>query len=90
MPLNRDASSLRILRDMFTSDPKMRVVQEPTGEIRMAETDVPRDILDLRIRHISFATHPDPNRSPHLALYAILGAPEVQAFMKSGNIGLPQ
>ena len=90
MPLNRDASSLQILREMFTSDPKMHVVQESDGEIRMTETGVPGDILDLKIRHISFAAHPDPIRSAYVALYGIIGAPEVGAFMKSGNISLPQ
>jgi hypothetical protein len=89
MPLNRDVSSLQILREMFIGDPKMQVVQESDGKIRMVERDVPTDILDLKIRHISFTTHPDPINSAGLAMWAIRGAPEVQAFMKSGNIGPP-
>jgi hypothetical protein len=35
----------------------------------MVETDVPRDLLDLKIRHISFATHPDPLSSATDALW---------------------
>jgi hypothetical protein len=41
---------------MFADDPKMNVTQEPGGgKIRMSESDVPRDFLNVRIHHVSFA-----------------------------------
>jgi hypothetical protein len=74
---------------MFADDLKMRVVQKTGEKIRMVETDVPRDLLDLKIRHISFATHPDPLSCATEALWVILRAPEVKAFMMARNIGPP-
>jgi hypothetical protein len=69
----------------------MRVTQEPDGTIRMTETDAPRDLLDLRISHISFKAAYDDSwgvpYDPRFALAAILKAPEVQAFMQSHDIG---
>lgn len=84
---NRGASTLQILREAFADSPKMRVVQRPDGTIRMFETDVPKDLLDLKIRHISFTTSPDRISSPSQALLLILLSPEVNIFMKTHNIG---
>jgi len=39
---------------MFVYVPHMRVTQEPGGMIRMVETDVPSDLLDVKISHLSF------------------------------------
>jgi hypothetical protein len=86
-PENENATTVQTLHEMFSNDPKMRVVQEPDGKIRMVETDVPRDLLDLKISHISFTTHPDPLRNATKALWVILQAPEVKAFMSAHNIG---
>jgi hypothetical protein len=48
-------SPVQALREIFSGDdPEMQVTQEPDGTIRMAETDVPQDLLDVRIAHISF------------------------------------
>jgi hypothetical protein len=79
------------LRDIFSEDdPEMRVTQEPSGTIRMAETDIPRDLLDVRISHISFkATYDDSwgvRYDQRFALAAILNSPEVRAFMTTHNI----
>jgi hypothetical protein len=43
-----------VLQEMFADDPQMRVTQEPGGKIRMVETDVPSDLLDVKISHLSF------------------------------------
>jgi hypothetical protein len=69
---------------MFADDPHMQVTQEPEGTIRMVETDVPRDLLDLKIRHISFR---GGNGGANAALIRILSTPEVDAFMKANKIG---
>lgn len=42
-----------VLQRMFADDPRMRVTQEPGGKIRMVETDVPSDLLDVKISHLS-------------------------------------
>jgi hypothetical protein len=60
----------------------------------MVENDVPRDLLDLTIGHISFNVNNlkgDPNwvKNPYAILRFILDAPEVGAFMRAQNIGPP-
>jgi hypothetical protein len=84
-------SPVEALRDIFSGDdPEMRVTQEPDGTIRMAETDIPQDILDVRISHISFKATYDESWGVHydqrFALAAILSSPEVRAFIKTQNI----
>lgn len=85
-------SAVQDLQEMFADDPEMRVTQEPDGMIRMVETDVPRDLLDLRISHISFRVDygtGDVLYDPRDALRAILTTPEVEAYMKVRDIGPP-
>jgi hypothetical protein len=82
-------SPLETLREIFADDPKMRVTQEPNGMIRMVETDVPQDILNVKISHISFKVDwesGDALYTPISALSAIMATPEVQAFKRSHNI----
>jgi hypothetical protein len=91
-PQTMGATPVHALREMFVDDPKMRVTREPGGNIRMFETDVPMDLLDVKISHISFkVTGPkeivDVFNSPNMALRIILHAPEVRTFMKAQNIG---
>ena len=68
----------------------MVISEEADGVIRMAERDVPKDILNLRIAHISFDGVYGPGESgvnnPNEALHIILGAPEVVSFTKSADI----
>jgi hypothetical protein len=84
-PDNRTNSPLQTLREMFIDDKEMRIVKESSGLIRMFETDVPHDLLDVKVRHISFKAM----NSPIKALWVILRAPEVEAFMRAKNVGPP-
>lgn len=87
MPPRNNPYSLQSLREMFAGDPKMRVEAETGGKIRMVERATPLDILNVKVLHLSFTTHPDPLRSPTMALWAIIEAPEVRAFMDANRIG---
>jgi len=83
-----------VFQKIFADDPRMRVTQEDDGTIRMIETDVPTDLLNLKIRHLSFypsdASDSDPVHGPQMAVLAVLETPEVMAFGKAQNIrGLP-
>lgn len=83
-------SALGTLREMFAHDSKMLVTQEPSGLIRLAENDVPTDMLDVRIHHISFDDQvigTDLFNGPIMAMRSILLAPEVQAFATEHKIG---
>ena len=83
-----------VLEKIFADDPAMRVTQEEGGTIRMMETDVPTDLLNLKIHHLSFypsdVSTSDPVHGPQMAVLAVLETPEVMAFGKTHNIrGLP-
>jgi hypothetical protein len=89
-PSNHSGSAVDVLGRFFSSDPLMQVTQEPNGLIRMAETDVPTDLLDVKISHVSFDRgHQQPYRfgGPNNAMSLVLSAPEVKAYRKAHNIG---
>jgi len=93
-PTGHDSLPLEFLQAMFDVDPYMRVTQEADGKVRMIETDVPNDLLNIKIHHLSFfpedAEKSDSVHGPNMALLAILQAPEVLAYGKAHNIeGLP-
>jgi len=73
-----EGSALDALQEMFSDDAKMRVTQDTDGKIRMVETDVPQDFLEVKIHHLSF---PSDYHGPRGAVYAILHTPEVMDFM---------
>ena len=86
---NRKGSALDLLQWMFADDAKMQVTQESDGKIRMVEADVPQDLLQVKIHHISFSmpyTNGAIAHSGPMAVYALLNTPEVIAFMDQ-NIG---
>jgi hypothetical protein len=80
-----------VLQKIFADDPRMRVTTEEGGVIRMMETDVPTDLLNFKIHHLSFfpsdAADSDAVHGPQMAVFAILQNPEVKAFKKAHNIG---
>ncbi len=78
-----EGSALDILQEMFADDTKMRVTQDSDGKIRMVETDVPQDLLEVKIHHLSF---PSDYHSGAMALYAIVNTSEARDFMDH-NIG---
>ncbi|MFY9792902.1 MAG: hypothetical protein WAJ99_17100 [Candidatus Sulfotelmatobacter sp.] len=81
----------KVLQKMFEGDLRMRVTQEEGGMIRMVQTDVPTDLLNFKIHHLSFfpsdAAASDAVHGPQMAMLAILQNPEVKAFKKANNIG---
>lgn len=79
----KGASAVQVLREMFASDLEMLVTLDQGGEIRMVERGVPRDLLDVKIAHLSF----NMLGSPTEALWEVLRAPEVKAFMKRRKLG---
>jgi hypothetical protein len=83
----RSGSPAEVLQSMFGENSTIRVTQEPKGLVRMAEANVPTDILDVRIHHVSFAGEgTGPIGGAALAMMTILGTPEVRAFMETHNI----
>ncbi len=85
---SRSGSPVDDLRSMFGGDSKMRVTQEPSGMVRMVETDVPTDILEVKIQHISFHSVPSsgPVGGPRLAMMRVFGTSEVKRFLKEHDI----
>jgi hypothetical protein len=95
--MRRDFSSVReTLQHMLEVNSKIRVTQDSDGMVRMAETGVPTDILEVKIHHLSFSASttlssdgsPSPlhMHGPFIALMTILAAPEVTAFQEAHHI----
>lgn len=88
----RNGAPLDDLREIFSEDPKLRVTQDSDGTVRMIETDVPKDLLDVTIDHIEFHRSEAPGVpffSAREALGVILRAPEISRFAVEHNVGLP-
>jgi hypothetical protein len=79
---DRESSALVMLREMFADNHKMQVTQETGGMIRMVESDVPKELLDVTIRKLSFSGIYDPKSAEAM----IISASEVQDFMKAHGI----
>jgi hypothetical protein len=89
-PSNPSGSPVEVLQKTFASDPKMEVTQESNGLIRMFETDVPTDLLNVTISHVSFVLgdqQRDEFGGPDNAMFLVLSAPEVIAYRKAHKIG---
>jgi hypothetical protein len=71
-----------MLREVFADDHKMQVTQETGGAIRMVESGVPKELMDVTIRKLSFNDVYDPMSAEAM----IISAPEVQDFMKAHGI----
>ncbi|MGO9086484.1 MAG: hypothetical protein ACLQBK_14750 [Candidatus Sulfotelmatobacter sp.] len=79
-----EGSPVELLREMFSVDHQMRVSQDSDGKIRMVETDVPSDLLDVKIHELRWLTG---YHGPNIAITAILKTPEVITFRREHNIG---
>jgi len=89
-PSSTSGSPAEVLQETFASDSKMRVTQESNGLIRMFESDVPTDLLNVTISHVSFVPGDQQSDSfggPNSAMFLVLSAPEVIAYRKAHNIG---
>jgi hypothetical protein len=84
-PQHHEITPVQMLREMFANDLKMHVTQDANGYIRMAETDVPRDLLDLRIVQVSFPSGLLNNAN--IAVTQIMGTPDMKDYMVVRNIG---
>lgn len=73
-PGNDSGSAAEVLQKLFSTDPLMQVTQEPNGQIRMVETDVPNDLLNVSISHLSFKPTEMPG-GPQNALELVLSLP---------------
>jgi hypothetical protein len=93
VPATSGGSPLQTLREILSDDPSMQVTQDPDGTIRMIESGVPTDILNVKIGHVTFENSGISGQhgvySANWALYLIFEAPEVAAFMKAHDIEWP-
>lgn len=92
-PTGDSGPPLRTLREMFAKDPDVLVTQEPNGFIRIVGTTAPQDLLDVKIKRLSFDDEAKKEGgslvlyNPIDALAFITHAPEVEAFTKKHGIG---
>jgi len=87
LPSDRKTPPLQMLREMFADDPKMHVTQDANGNVRMVETDVPHDLLDLRVVQVSFSSGSSILNNGDEALLQIMATPDVKNYMTVNHIG---
>jgi hypothetical protein len=81
-----EPNPVQMLREMFADDRKMQVTQDTNGNIRMVETDVRRDLLDLKIVQVPFSSD-SGFHDPRWAISQIMVTPDVKNYMTVNNIG---
>ena len=89
-PSDDSRPTLEILREVFANDRQMEVTQESNGLIRMFETDVPIDLLEVKINYLSFGPSDEDRgifNGPNDALHTILSSPEVKTYVATHKIG---
>jgi hypothetical protein len=89
VPTRAGGSIVQVLREVLADAPAMQVTQDPDGTIRMNETGVPTDLLNVKISHILFENYGQRVYTANGALKVILQTPEVLAFMKAHDIRGP-
>lgn len=85
-PSSTADSLLEIARETFADDKAMKAWQGRDGTLRMMETGVPTELLNVKISHISFEANAT---AIEVIRHVILLAPEVVSFMKSHEIETP-
>lgn len=80
----KEVSAVDEIRAMFEPDSMMQVTQERDGKVRMVETDVPDDLLTVKIHRVIL---PGDVFGTTSAIFAILKSPEVQNFRIEHKIG---
>ena len=93
-PAAREGTALEVARETLANDPSIRISQDSDRKVRMVEAGVPTDLLNVRIKHISFESNGEPLEygaftANEAATRVILRAPEILAFMKDHDIKDP-
>jgi hypothetical protein len=86
-PKRFDDTPVQMLQEMFADNPEMQVTRDANGNIRMSESDVPRDFLDLRIVQVLFSSGSDKSDTANEALSQIMVTPEVRNYMTVNHLG---
>jgi len=89
-PARKTGTTIEVLQDMFSGDSRIELSQDLNWIVRMVEKDVPTDILDVRIHHLTFdSAHtpfPDLFHGPNMAMITILSSPEIRSFQDEHHI----
>jgi hypothetical protein len=86
LPKHHEITPVQMLGEMFADHPEMHVTQDANGDIRMVETDVPRDFLDLKIVQVPFSSD-SKFHDPRWAVSQVMITPDVKNYMTVNNIG---
>jgi hypothetical protein len=81
--------TIQVLREVLADAPATQVTQDAGGTVRMNETGVQTDLLNVKISHIPFEGYRQGVHTANDALRIILQTPEVLAFMKTHAIRGP-
>ena len=87
-PRTVNAPALDVAREMFAGGSHMKVTADADGTIRMKESGVQDDILNVNIDRIRIGgdTPETAAYAPTLVVFPVMVAPEVEAFLKAHDI----
>lgn len=94
VPAASDGTALEVARKTLANEPSIRITQDSDRTVRMTEAGVPTDLLNVKIKHISFEVNGKPLEygaftANEAVTRVIVRAPEIVAFMKDHDIEYP-
>jgi hypothetical protein len=81
------ADTEKTLRAMLANDKRFQIKTDPDGVIRVSESGMPNDVLNIRVIHVALSEEQRFNERD--AMGELLQAPEVQTYFKAHNIEQP-
>jgi hypothetical protein len=86
-PVSIHADTAQTITEMLASDGRFSVVADPDGTLMVIEHGLSQDVLNIRFKRITLS---DEQRfNPDLAMNAVLEAPEIKAYLRTHDVGLP-
>lgn len=82
-PKNDTNSPIESLREVFADYKNIQITQDHNGMIRIVQENVPSEILEVKISHLTFKREADPV----MAMWKAVGAKEVAAFKEANHLG---
>jgi hypothetical protein len=90
--VSRTEDAGKALSEIFADDPEMQISRDPSGQVRMYESGVARDLLDHKFDRITILNGGTPRdflRSPPEVMSEMLESPEVAEFMEARGMHAP-
>jgi hypothetical protein len=82
-----EADAEKTLRSMLANDKRFQVKTDPDGVVRVFESGMPNDVLNIRVKRVELSEEQRFNDKD--AMSEVLQSPEVQTYFEAHNIVQP-